>query len=374
MAEEDQSQKTEQPTTKRLSDARNRGQVAVSQEVKSWAILLAGAFGLVMLAPGIMSAVERVSRVFLEQPHAIPLDFEHQRHLFTSLFLDIGLILAPLLGLFVATAIIVNLGQVGWNVSSEKIKFRPDRLSPVAGAKRVFGPRALVQFVKGVLKVAIVSSVAIFLVTPLVHDIELIPQMEIVRSLDRMHVIAIRLALGTVAVMTIVAALDYMYQKYDHIKQLKMTKQEVKDEYRQQEGDPKVKQQLAKIRTERARARMMAAVPNADVVITNPTHFAVALEYKMESMPAPKLVAKGVDTLAQRIREVAEENEIPIVENAPLARALYSAVDLNEEIPPEHYVAVAEVIGYVFRLKGKIGNSMQGVGNTRARGNRVDIG
>jgi flagellar biosynthetic protein FlhB len=119
---------------------------------------------------------------------------------------------------------------------------------------------------------------------------------------------------------------------------------------------------------------MMAAVPNADVVITNPTHFAVALEYKMESMPAPKLVAKGVDTLAQRIREVAEENEIPIVENAPLARALYSAVDLNEEIPPEHYVAVAEVIGYVFRLKGKIGNSMQGVGNTRARGNRVDIG
>ena len=358
MADEDQSQKTEQPTSKRLSDARNRGQVAMSQEVKSWAILLAGTLGLVMLAPGIMRDITRETLTFIEQPQAIPVDFFHQREVFIKLCTDIGLILAPLLGLFFVTAIAANLGQVGWNVSAEKLKAKVNRMSPIAGAKRMFGPRSLVQFVKGILKVAIVGAVATFLVTPAISDIELMAQMDIVQTLEKMHVIAIRLALGTVAVMTIVAALDFMYQRYEHIKQLKMTKQEVKDEYRQQEGDPKVKQQLARIRTERARARMMAAVPKADVVITNPTHYAVALEYKMETMPAPKLVAKGVDSLALRIREVADENEVPIVENPPLARALYAAVDLDEEIPPEHYVAVAEVIGYVFRLKGKLKNTI----------------
>lgn len=365
MADEDQSQKTEQPTSKRLSDAKNRGQVAMSQEVKSWSILLAGTLGLVMLAPGIMRDVMRVTIKYLEQPQAIPLDFFHQREIFINLCIDVGLILAPLLGLLFITAIAANLGQVGWNVSAEKLKMKANRVSPIAGAKRMFGPRSLVQFVKGILKVAIVTAVAIFLVTPAISDIELIARMDITETLDRMHVIAIRLALGTVAVMTIVAVLDFIYQKYEHIKQLKMTKQEVKDEYRQQEGDPKVKQQLARIRTERARARMMAAVPSADVVITNPTHYAVALEYKMETMPAPKLVAKGVDSLALRIREVADENEVPIVENPPLARALYAAVDLDEEIPPEHYVAVAEVIGYVFRLKGKLKNTIQEAENAQ---------
>ncbi len=342
-----------------MSDARNRGQVAISQEVKSWAMLLSGTLGLVMFAPGIMRNVMRVTRTFIEQPQAIPLDFFHQRDVFIRLSGEIGLILAPLLGLLFVTAIAASIGQVGWNISAEKLKAKVNRLSPIAGAKRIFGPRSLVQFVKGVLKVAIVGAVASFLVIPVISNIELIAQMDIVHTLAKMHVIAIRLALGTVAVMTIVAALDFMYQRYEHIKQLKMTKQEVKDEYRQQEGDPKVKQQLARIRTERARARMMAAVPNADVVITNPTHYAVALEYKMESMPAPKLLAKGVDSLALRIREVADENEIPIVENPPLARALYAAVDLDEEIPPEHYVAVAEVIGYVFRLKGKLENNIR---------------
>ena len=169
-----------------------------------------------------------------------------------------------------------------------------------------------------------------------------------------MHDMAIVLIFATVAVMTAIAALDYLYQRHAFIKQMKMTKQEVKDEHKQSEGDPIIKSRIRRLRLERARQRMMAAVPRADVVITNPTHYAVALEYKMEEMPSPKLIAKGIDELAQRIREVAEENDIPVVENPPLARALYSAVDLDEEIPPEHYKAVAEVIGYVMRLKGKL--------------------
>ena len=157
-------------------------------------------------------------------------------------------------------------------------------------------------------------------------------------------------------VMTAIAGLDYLYQRYLFMKQMKMSKQDVKDEHKQSEGDPQVKARIRKLRAERAQRRMMAAVPEADVVITNPTHYAVALMYKMEEMTAPKLVAKGVDSLAFRIRQVAEENDVPLVENPPLAWALYSAVELDEEIPPEHYKAVAEVIGYVLRLRGDVPN------------------
>jgi len=174
--------------------------------------------------------------------------------------------------------------------------------------------------------------------------------------LDRIHEIALVIAAATVMVMTVIAALDFMYQRYNQYKNLRMTKQEVKDEHKQSEGDPHVKARIRRLRQERAQQRMMAAVPEADVVITNPTHYAVALEYKMETMPAPRLVAKGVDSLAQRIRETAEEHEVPLVENPPLARALYAAIELDEEIPAEYYQAVAEVIGYVMRLKGRLPN------------------
>ena len=171
--------------------------------------------------------------------------------------------------------------------------------------------------------------------------------------LDKILNIAILISAGTIAVMTAIAALDFMFQKYQFTKQMRMSKQEVKDEHKQSEGDPQVKARIRALRQQRARERMMAAVPEADVVITNPTHYAVALKYDMEEMPAPKLIAKGIDTLAFRIREVAEEHDIPIVENPPLARALHASVELDEEIPPEHFVAVAEVIGYVMRMKGK---------------------
>jgi flagellar biosynthetic protein FlhB len=172
--------------------------------------------------------------------------------------------------------------------------------------------------------------------------------------LDRIQLVAILLTAGTVAVMTVVAALDYAFQRRSFIKQMRMTKQEVRDEHKQAEGDPQIKARIRRLRMERAQKRMMAAVPEADVVITNPTHFAVALAYEMETMSAPRLVAKGADVLAQRIREIAEENQVPLVENPPLARALYASVELDQEIPPEHYQAVAQVIGYVMRLKGEL--------------------
>ena len=172
--------------------------------------------------------------------------------------------------------------------------------------------------------------------------------------LSYLHGLIGRLLIGVLAIITVIAALDFLYQKFEHLKQMRMSRQEIKDELKQTEGDPIIKQRLRQIRHDRARKRMMAAVPEASVVITNPTHFAVALKYEMDEMSAPVLIAKGVDHLAYRIREIAREAGIPIVENPPLAQALHAGVEVDDVIPPEHYKAVAEIIGYVFRLKGKM--------------------
>ena len=354
MAEEDDSSKTEEPTAKKLAKAREKGQLAMSQEIKSWLILLGSALFLFMMAPSMMRDIRMTVAPFITSPHAIPFDFPHLRLTFGNLFLELLLILGPLFGGLVILAIFSSVGQSGLVFSPKKIDFDIAKLSPVKGAKKMVSMRSLLEFVKGIVKLSLVSAVGLFLVVPLLDDIALIPSFELVQSLKRMHELAVLLMVGTVSVMTVIAVLDLFYQKFAHLKEMRMTKQEVKDEQKQSEGDPQIKARIRRLRAERAQRRMMAAIPEADVVITNPTHYAVALKYKIEVMPAPKLVAKGIDTLALRIREVAEANDIPVVENPPLARALYSAVELDEEIPEEHYMAVAEVIGYVMRLRGEL--------------------
>ncbi len=353
MAEEDDSQKTEEPTDKKLSRARNKGQVASSQEVKSWVILLAGTFGIIFMSPAIANQIRLIGLPYLENVHAIPADFEGMRAAMASSFIEAGLAVAPLFLLIVIFAIGGNLMQFGLLFAPEKIKPELSKVSPLGGLKKMFSLRSLVEFGKGILKLSIVTAVALGITLPLLSDITLFPAYSMAAILDKILNIAILISAGTIAVMTAIAALDFMFQKYQFTKQMRMSKQEVKDEHKQSEGDPQVKARIRALRQQRARERMMAAVPEADVVITNPTHYAVALKYDMEEMPAPKLIAKGIDTLAFRIREVAEEHDIPIVENPPLARALHASVELDEEIPPEHFVAVAEVIGYVMRMKGK---------------------
>lgn len=354
MADEDDASKTEDPTDKKLQDARGKGQVAQSQEIKSWAVLLGGTAGLVLLAPFIANGVRKISLVFIENPHAISIDFEHLRKVMAETVIDIGFVLAPLFLILVILAFASNVGQFGLIWSPSKIKPDYSKISPLKGIKRMFSSTTVVEFLKGIAKLIIVGAVSFSLALPLLADIELIAQMDFLYSLDRIHLIAIYLAAGTVAVMTVIAALDLIYQKAKHAKEMRMSKQEVKDEHKQSDGDPQVKARIRQIRAERAQNRMMDSVPNADVIITNPTHYSIALEYKMESMSAPKLVAKGVDHLAFRIREMAEDNDIPIVENPPLARALYASVEIDEEIPSEHFTAVAEVIGFVMRQRGKL--------------------
>ena len=356
MADSDSGEKTEDPTGKKISDASNKGQVAQSQEIQSWAVLLTATLIVASAVPTIMTYVTGVSRRFIENSHAFSVSKEDFQILFKEVIYEIGLVILPLMLTFVVVGVFVQIIQVGWNPSAEKFQININKFSPAKGVKKFFGIRPLVEALKGMVKLGVVGSVIFVFAAPMLGDVELLPAFEIVHTLDRIQKIAIVILVVTVMIMTVIAALDYAYQKWDHKEKLKMTKQEVKDERKQQDGDPKIKQRIAALRMERARERMMQAVAKADVVITNPTHYAIALKYDMDSMPAPILVGKGMDSLAMRIREIAEDNDIPIVENPPLARALYAGVELDEEIPAEHYHAVAEVIGYVFRLKGKMNN------------------
>jgi flagellar biosynthetic protein FlhB len=362
MADNDAAgEKSEEPTGKKISDASNRGQVAQSQEIQSWAVLLTITLLIGSVVPYIMKHVTITNRSFIENAHAFILSQENFHNLFKEIFFEIGILILPLMLVFLLVGLAVQIMQVGWNFSAEKFQVSLDKFSPARGVKKLIGIRPLVEAGKGVVKLGIIGTVIFLLVVPMLDDIELLPAFELVYTLERIKKIALIILVVTVMIMTIIAAIDFVYQRWDHNEKLKMTKQEVKDEHKQQDGDPKIKQRIAALRMERQRERMMQAVEKADVIITNPTHYAIALKYDMDEMPAPVLVGKGIDAVALRIREVAEANDIPIVENPPLARALYASVEIDEEIPSEHYHAVAEVIGYVYRLKGRMSNISQAV-------------
>ncbi|MHA1600559.1 MAG: flagellar biosynthesis protein FlhB [Alphaproteobacteria bacterium] len=350
---QDESQKTEEPTQRRLEQAREKGQVAKSQEINHWFMILAIAIILGVFGESFVDGIAQSLYPFIERPHDIRLDSGQLR----AVLADVGwrlamAVLIPVV-LMVMLALFSGLSQNGLLISFESIKPKLEKLSLQKGLKRLFSTRSVVDFLKGVAKISIVAAVVIVLLWPEWRILPNLTSFEARELLDLMQALAMRVLIGVLAVMTIIAALDFLYQKQQHNKELRMSRQDVKEEFKQTEGDPMIKARLRQIRTERARKRMMAAVPEADVVVTNPTHFAVALKYDPDRMQAPVLVAKGADLVAQRIREVAKENDVPIVENPPLSRALFNGVDLDQEVPAEHYKAVAEIIGYIMRLKGK---------------------
>ncbi len=350
----DDSQKTEEPTQKRLREAREKGQIAKSQEVTHWFMILAFAITVGYLAPGMTGGVAEALSGFVARPHAAAMDAAALRDLLLETAGLLGLALLAPFALAMAAAVAAGLVQSGFVLSVEPMRPKLEKISPVSGLRRLFSARALVEFVKGIVKLVIVAVVVALMLWPERRLIPSVVTMELPQFLALMQSLGLRVLLAVLAVMTVIAALDFLFQKQQHTKQLRMSRQEVRDEFKQTEGDPIVKARLRQIRVERARQRMMAAVPEADVVIANPIHFAVALSYEPGSAGAPKVTAKGVDSLALRIRELAEESDVPVIENPPLARALYDGVELDQEIPPEHYKAVAEIIGYVMRLKGKL--------------------
>jgi flagellar biosynthesis protein FlhB len=367
MADDSDGEKSEEPTGKKLGDAKNKGQVAQSQEIQSWAALLTITLLIGSVIPAIMGHISVLNRNFIENAHAYSVTAADFQNLTKEVSYEVGLVLIPLMVTFMVVGFATQVVQVGWTVSAEKFQIQLNKFSPAKGVKKIIGIRAAVEAGKGVVKLGIVGTVTFLLVAPMLSDIALLPAFDLLHTLDRVKQIALVILVVAVLIMTIIAAVDFAYQKWDHTEKLKMTKQEVKDERKQQDGDPKIKQRIAALRMERQRERMMQAIGKADVIITNPTHYAIALQYDMDTMPAPILVGKGVDSLAMRIREVAEENDIPIVENPPLARALYASVEIDEEIPAEHFHAVAEVIGYVFRLKGRLNHVDQAAADQGAQ-------
>ena len=350
--ETDDSQKTEEPTQKRLDEARDKGDVPTSREVQNWFMLVSAALIVALMLPTVAGNLSDALRVFVAAPHAIALDRGALVALFDKITLDVALALAMPIGLLVVAAVASSLVQHGIIFTSEKMKPSFAKISPLGGLKRMFSLRSVTEMIKGLLKIALVAVVAWIVIEPVLPYLEVMPSGGILQSVGVLHDMATHILLGTVIALSFLALFDFLYQRFEHIKKLRMSKQEIRDEYKQMEGDPLIKSRLRSIRMERSRQRMMQAVPNADVIITNPTHFAVALQYDQATMDAPRVIAKGVDEVAFRIRAKAESCNIAIIENPPLARAIYGTVEIDETIKAEHYQAVAEIIAFVMGIGG----------------------
>jgi flagellar biosynthetic protein FlhB len=351
MAGSDDSDKTEDPTSKRLDDARKQGQVANSREVNNLFMMGALTLSVVMFGTSIAGEIKAMAMPFVEAPDQIPTDLGHLQTIGWHFFS--GLLMAGVVPLVIALAAAIGSGylQFGLLWSAENMMPSLDKISPMAGFKRIFSLRSLNEFLKGLLKIAIVGTVATSLLLPAVRHVHGLIGLEPIQLLETAKSEVTHLLFGVLCVIIVITIFDVFYQRFQHIRGLRMSRQELKEEFKDTEGDPLVKGKLRQLRMERARRRMMAEVPKSDVVVTNPTHYAVALKYDQGTMAAPRVTAKGTDKVALRIRELARDNDVPVIENPPLARGLYASVEIDQEITPEFYKAVAEVISYIMKLK-----------------------
>jgi flagellar biosynthetic protein FlhB len=348
--ENDAAEKTEDPTQKRLEDAHERGDVVKSQEVNTWFVIAGAALVMSTFANSVGSGLEIPLRNLIANSWMIRTDgpglLALARDLEYALIIALGV---PFLMLALA-AIAGNMVQHRLVLSAEGLKPKLSKLSPMEGAKRIFGKQAAANFVKGLFKLAVVGAVMAMVLWPDRFRLDAMVRSDPETMLGVTLTLTKHLVTAVVAMLALVAIVDYVFQYRQWFERQKMSLREMKEEFKQSEGDPHIKGRIRQLRHARMKKRMMAAVPKASVVITNPTHYSVALQYE-RGMAAPVCVAKGIDAVALKIREVAREHDVPIVENVPLARALYATVDIDDEIPVEHYHAVAEVIGYVMGLK-----------------------
>jgi flagellar biosynthesis protein FlhB len=350
MADEDDSgERSEDPTQKRLDDAQERGDVVKSQEVNTW-FMISGATLVLSTFSGSIGSIQMPLRNLIANSWMIRTDGPGllllAKNLEYAVFAAIGV---PILMLVLA-AIAGNMLQHRLVWSGDPLTPKLSKISPMEGAKRIFGKQALVNFGKGLFKLVALGSVMTAILWPERHRLEAMLRFDPAAVLGAVVSLTVHLMGAVVAMLAVVAIADYFFQYRQWYERQKMSLREMKEEFKQSEGDPHIKGRIRQLRQARMKKRMMAAVPKASVIITNPTHYAVALSYE-RGMPAPICVAKGVDRIALKIREVAGEHNIPIVENVPLARALYANVEIDAEIPVEHYHAVAEIIGYVMGLR-----------------------
>ena len=354
MAEENKDQKTEEASSKRISDTQEKGNFAQSREISSSFVLLASIIGFSIAGRHATETVMKTWYSILAEMGSINLDVHELFRLLKWNMQNFVFIIGPILIIIMVAGVLANVAQTGGlQFSLHPLSPKWSKLNPLKGFSRIFSKTSLVELFKSVFKITVVSIIAYQTVNGHWDEVPTLMGYGVGQTLFFMGEVMIEIMAKVLLVMIFLAALDYAFQKYTYLENLRMTKQEVKDERKDLEGNPQIKQRIRSVQMEMMRRRMMAAVPEADVVVTNPTHFSVAIKYDMENDAAPVVVAKGQNEIALRIREIAKENNVPLVEDKPLARTLYKTVDVGQLIPASLYKAVAEILAYVFKLKGK---------------------
>ena len=351
MAEDSDLEKTEEATPKRLEKAREEGQVARSLELTTFSVMLVAAAGLLFMGADMMDKLMRIMKAGMQMERDLAFQTELMLNRLYELAFEGLISIAPILFLLLVVAFFAPMLLSGWMFSTKALMPKFDRINPFKGLGRIFSMNSLVELVKAILKTVVIGSVAALVIWHNKEAVMALMTMPVHLGISRTGDFLAMSFLLIVGAIILIVVIDVPFKIWEHAKQLRMTKEEIRKEHKDSEGDPFIKARIRGLQREAARRRMMAEIPKADVIVTNPTHYAVALRYKSETMRAPTVVAKGVHLLAARIREVAEEHRIPILEAPPLARALYHHAELESEIPEKLYTAVAEVLAYVFQLR-----------------------
>lgn len=354
MAQESDDDKTEEPTQKRLEDARLKGDVLKSQEVNHLFSIAALGLSLLILSAPIGSSILSFMQSFFENSYQISLESGTLGpYLYTAL-VELSIPLALLGLLLMIAALAANLSVTGFIWSPEALKLNTSKLNPLKGLKRMFGLNSVMELIKGIFKICIIGGISTYIFLEALEHLENFIDMAIIELLAEIYVFCLRLVTGVLLAVMGIGLIDYLYKRYEWMKKMRMSMKEVKDEYKQTEGSPEVKQRIRRIRMERYGQMLSQQVQNSDVIVTNPTHVSVGLKYDSETMDVPIVTCLGGDNIALRIREFANEFDIPIVRNPPLARSLYSDCDEGDPIPVDLFRAVSAVISYVFRLQGRM--------------------
>lgn len=351
MTEQSFEEKTEEPTPKKRQEVKEKGEVAKSKELPSVAVLLAALISLSLFGSFMYNHIQIIMKGAFSFPDIHNFEIPELLKFAQNIIGRFIILLSPLFAAIFITAILSNIMQVGFIVSGESITPKLSKIDPIKGFGRLFSKQAFMELIKSLLKLTIVGGIAFLTIKGEMKNFALLGEMEINSIFIYILKIFFKIFIRCSLAMIILVIIDYAFQKWEFENRIKMTKQEVKDEFKKSEGDPLIKSRIRSIQMEMARKRMMRNVPEADVVITNPTHLAIALKYDSSTMIAPKVVAKGSRKIAQKIKDVALEHEIPILENKELARNLYPLVEVDQEIPPAFYQTVAEVLAYIYRLK-----------------------
>ncbi|MDH4274770.1 MAG: flagellar biosynthesis protein FlhB, partial [Gammaproteobacteria bacterium] len=354
MAEnQDGTEKTEDPSGKRLSDARQRGQVPRSRELNNFLLMMSGATFIYLLGNSVLEKLAQLFRGGLTIERAVIFDKNLQVATLSNQVFDALIAIAPLFVVLTIVSLLSSIAVSGWNYSADSLQFKWDRISPLKGLKRVFGIQGLVELIKSLIKFCILAVLAGWTIWDKKEELLALGRMPLEVALASAGELSTWLFLILAMSIVVLAAVDVPFQLWNFRRELRMTKQEVRDEHKQTEGSPETRSRIRRAQIEAVKKRMMQAIPNADVVITNPTHYAIALKYDQTKQRAPKVIAKGKDIVAQIIREIAAEHHVPQMRVPSLARALYHTTPIDHEIPTGLYQAVAQVLAYVFSLRKK---------------------